>query len=84
MSKKSISKTYAHWTLKHSTIGTLALIIVVASTHFYVVANEDVELQHSYNKLGGNDKSHTQRLSIAPYHTTLPYYLLRHVFDVTI
>jgi hypothetical protein len=56
LTKKSISKTSAHWTAKHSSIGTLALIIVVASTHFYVVANEDIEWQHLFNKLPEDSK----------------------------
>ncbi len=45
LTDKSIAKTNARWTAEHSSIGTMALIIVVASTHFHVVADEDIEWQ---------------------------------------
>ena len=45
LTDKSIAKTNASWTVEHSSIGTMALIIVVASTHIYVVADEDIEWQ---------------------------------------
>ena len=43
LTDKSIAKNNASWTAEHSSIGMMALIIVVASTHFYVVADEDIE-----------------------------------------
>jgi hypothetical protein len=43
LTENSIVKTNARWTAEHSSIGTMALIIVVATTLFYVVANEDTE-----------------------------------------
>ncbi len=41
--KNSISKVNARWTAEHSLIGTMALVIVVACMHFYVVANENTK-----------------------------------------
>jgi hypothetical protein len=41
LTENSIAKTNACWTAEHSSIGTMALIIVVATRYFYVVANED-------------------------------------------
>ena len=43
LTKNSMTKTNAQWTAEHSSIGTIALVIVVACTHFYAVANEDTK-----------------------------------------
>jgi hypothetical protein len=43
LNKNSIAKTNAPWTAEHSSIRTMALIIVVACTHFYVVISDDTE-----------------------------------------
>jgi hypothetical protein len=43
LTENSIAKTNTCWTAEHSSIGTMALIIVVATTHFYPVANKDTE-----------------------------------------
>jgi hypothetical protein len=42
LTNKSITKTKAQWTVEHSSIGMMALISVVASTHFYIVANATI------------------------------------------
>ena len=39
----SIPKTNARYTAEHLDIGTVALIVIVACTHFYVVVNDDEE-----------------------------------------
>jgi hypothetical protein len=56
LTDKSIAKTNAIWTAEHSSIGTMALIIVVASTHFYVVADEDIEWQQFLSSLPEDSK----------------------------
>ena len=42
LANESIAKTNNRWTAERSAMGTMALIIVVAMTHFYVVPEEDV------------------------------------------
>jgi hypothetical protein len=56
LTEKSIAKTNAHWSAKHSSIGTMALIIVVACTHFYVVASDDTEWRKFLNSLPDDSK----------------------------
>ena len=56
LTEKSIAKTNAHWSAKHSSIGTMALIIVVACTHFYVVAIDDTKWRKFLNTLPDNSK----------------------------
>jgi hypothetical protein len=51
LTEKSIAKTNAHWTAKHSSFGSMALIIIVASTHCYVVASDDTEWRKFLNTL---------------------------------
>jgi len=46
---KSIEKTSNRWTVEHSIIGTMDLIVVIAMTHFYVVEYDDPEW-HQYLK----------------------------------
>ena len=54
--EKSIAKTNARWTAEDSSIGTMALIIVVACTHFYVVASDDTEWRQFLNSLPDDSK----------------------------
>mgnify|MGYP006192601003 FL=1 len=56
LTDKSIAKTNSRWTAEHSSIGTMALIIVVASTHFYVVADEDIEWRQFLSSLPEDSK----------------------------
>jgi hypothetical protein len=56
LTETSIAKTNAHWTAEHSSIGTMALIIFVATTHFYVVANEDTEWRQFLKSLPDESK----------------------------
>ena len=56
LTEKSIAKTNARWTAEHSSIGTMALIIVVACTHFYVVASDDIEWRQFLNSLPDDSK----------------------------
>ena len=56
MTDKSIAKTNASWTVEHSSIGTMALIIVVASTDLYVVADEDIEWRQFLSSLPEDSK----------------------------
>jgi hypothetical protein len=56
LTDKSIAKTNARWTAEHSSIVTMALIIVVASTHFYVVADEDIEWRQFLSVLPEDSK----------------------------
>jgi hypothetical protein len=56
LTEKSTAKTNARWTAKHSSIGTMALIIIVACTHFYVVASDDTEWRKFLNTLPDDSK----------------------------
>jgi hypothetical protein len=56
LTDKSIAKNNASWTAEHSSIGMMALIIVVASTHFYVVADEDIEWRQFLSSLPEDSK----------------------------
>ncbi len=56
LTKKSIAKTNARWTVEHSSIGTMALVIVVAPTHFYVVATKDTEWRQFLSTLPEDSK----------------------------
>jgi hypothetical protein len=56
LTEKSIAKTNARWTAEHSSIGTMALVIVVATTHFYVVATEDTEWRQFLSTLPEDSK----------------------------
>jgi hypothetical protein len=56
LTENSIAKTNACWTAKHSSIKTMALIIVAATTHFYVVANEDTEWRQFLKTLPDESK----------------------------
>ena len=56
LTNKSIAKNNASWTAEHSSIGMMALIIVVASTHFYVVADEDIEWRQFLSSLPEDSK----------------------------
>jgi hypothetical protein len=56
LTEKSIAKTNACWTAEHSSIGTMAIIIVVACTHFYVVASDDTEWHKFLNTLTDDSK----------------------------
>ena len=48
--------TNARWTAEHSSIGTMALVIVVATTHFFVVATEDTEWRQFLSTLPEDSK----------------------------
>jgi len=56
LTDKSIAKNNSRWTAEHSFIGTMALIIVVAATHFYVVADEDIEWRQFLSSLPEDSK----------------------------
>jgi hypothetical protein len=56
LTDKSIAKTNARWTVEHSSIGTMALIIVVASTHVYVAADEEIEWRQFLSSLPEDSK----------------------------
>jgi len=56
LTDKSIAKPNARWTAELSSIGTIALIIVGASTHFYVVADEDIEWRQFLSSLPEDSK----------------------------
>jgi hypothetical protein len=56
LTNKSITKTKAQWTVEHSSIGTMALISVVASAHIYIVANEDIKWQQFLRSLPEDSK----------------------------
>ena len=56
LTENSIAKTNSRWTAEHSSIGTMALVIVVACTHFYVVANEDTEWRQFLSTLPEDSK----------------------------
>jgi hypothetical protein len=56
LTENSIAKTNVRWTAENSFIGTMALIFVVATTHFYVVANEDTEWRQFVKTLPDESK----------------------------
>ncbi len=56
LTENSIAKTNSRWTAEHSSIGTVALVIVVACTHFYVVANEDTKWRQFLSTLPEDSK----------------------------
>jgi hypothetical protein len=44
-------KTNARWTAEHSDIAAFALMVLIACTHFYVVAEDDAEWDQSVEEL---------------------------------
>jgi hypothetical protein len=56
LTENSIAKTKARCTVEHSSIGTMALVIVVACTHFYVVPNEDTKWHQFLSTLPEDSK----------------------------
>ena len=48
---KSNPKTNARWTAEHSDIAAFALMVLIACTHFYVVAEDDAEWDQSVEEL---------------------------------
>jgi hypothetical protein len=63
LTENSIAKTNARWTAEHSSIGTMAWIIVVATTHFYVVADEDTEWRQFLKTLPNESKQLYEMIS---------------------
>mmetsp|Transcript_29980 Transcript_29980/g.63584 ORF Transcript_29980/g.63584 Transcript_29980/m.63584 type:complete len:120 (-) Transcript_29980:443-802(-) len=53
---KSIAKTNTRYTAERSLVGSMALLIIVAMTHFHIVAEDDSEWRQIMNELKEEDR----------------------------
>lgn len=61
----SIPKTNNRWTAEHSDIAIIALMVVVAATHFYVVDEDDAKWNEYLDSVNDEDKEFFRMVSVA-------------------
>ena len=61
----SIPKTNNRWTAEHSDIAIIALMVVVAATHFYVVDEDDAKWNEYLDSVNNEDKEFFRMVSVA-------------------